>query len=135
MENEETYQSFLGSGWSFPPEFDASKAEVKMLQDEDDIASSIEILLSTAIGERIMQPRYGCRLNELMFEPMNNTMQNYLKNMVEHAILIYEPRISLNSVSLDMTEVLEGKVIINVDYTIISTNSRDNMVYPFYFVK
>jgi len=132
---EDKYQSFLGTGWSFPPAFNKTRAEVEMLSDEEDIASSLEILLSTAIGERIMQPKYGCKMNELIFEPLNNTMQHYMKNMVEQAILIFEPRIKLDKVSLDMGEVNEGKIIIHIDYTIILTNSRFNMVYPFYFVK
>lgn len=127
--------SFLGRGWSFPPTFRKESASVDMLEDAADIASSMEILLSTAIGERIMEPKYGCNMRELLFEPLNNTMQNYLKSMIRQAILLYEPRIKLNEVQLDMAAVTEGKVVINVDYTIIATNSRQNRVYPFFFVK
>jgi uncharacterized protein len=127
--------SFLGRGWSFPPTFRKESASVDMLEDAADIASSMEILLGTAIGERIMEPKYGCNMQELLFEPLNNTMQNYLKSMIRQAILLYEPRIKLNDVSLDMDAVNEGRVGINVDYTIIATNSRQNRVYPFFFVK
>ena len=68
MANE---QSFLGTGWSFPPEFQKENNTVKMLTDEDDIKSSLEILLSTRLGERIMVPGYGCNLDELLFKSYN----------------------------------------------------------------
>jgi uncharacterized protein len=135
MKMEPKVTSFLGRGWSFPPTFRRESASVDMLEDAADIASSMEILLGTAIGERIMEPKYGCNMRELLFEPLNNTMQNYLKSMVKQAILLYEPRIKLNDVILDMDAVNEGRVTIHVDYTIIATNSRQNRVYPFFFVK
>ncbi len=53
---------FLGQGWGFPPEFTRSSHSVKMIAGEEDIRSSLEILLSTSIGERVMQPAYGADL-------------------------------------------------------------------------
>jgi hypothetical protein len=58
---------FLGRGWTFPPEFDPVLPGVKMLEEETDIASSLELLLSTRPGERVMLPEYGCNLEELVF--------------------------------------------------------------------
>ena len=73
MEN----QSFLGRGWSFPPEFNNESRAVKMLEDEEDIRSSLQILLSTRPGERIMVPGYGCNLDELLFSPLNLTIKTH----------------------------------------------------------
>lgn len=44
-------KSFLGRGWSFPPQFDNVGAKTKMLSEENDIQSSLEILLSTKRGK------------------------------------------------------------------------------------
>lgn len=128
----EEYNSFLGTGWAFPPEFEKGTKKVKMLNDEDDIESSLEILLSTRLGERIMVPDYGCNLDELMFKPLNLTLKTYVIDLIKTAILYYEPRIDVNKILIDPTNELEGELLINIEYTVRATNSRKNMVFPFY---
>ncbi len=123
---------FLGRGWSFPPEFTGSISRVEMLEQEADIASSLEILLSTAQGERIMLPQYGCNLDELVFESLDTRMKTLMTDKVESAILYNEPRIDLEGVRLDESDELEGVVLIEVTYRVRSTNSRFNFVYPYY---
>ena len=122
----------MGTGWAFPPQFDQQAASVSMISDEEDIRSSLEILLSTRPGERVMQPRYGCNLDELLFEPLTTTFKTYMKDLVTTAILYFEPRIEVNKIEMDETNELDGKVIISIEYTIRSTNSRFNFVYPYY---
>jgi phage baseplate assembly protein W len=123
---------FIGRGWSFPPYFDKASGTVEMLTDEVDIESSLEILFTTKIGERIMQPTYGCDLHNMVFEAMNLTMKTYLKDMIENAILYFEPRIDLNKIDLDSDMQNEGVLLIKLDYTVRTTNSRYNYVFPFY---
>ncbi|MCA1760474.1 MAG: GPW/gp25 family protein [Bacteroidales bacterium] len=125
-------QSFLGRGWSFPPEFSKESRSVKMLEDEVDIKSSLEILLSTRLGERVMLPGYGCNLEELLFSPLNLTLKTYVIDLIKTAILYHEPRIDVKKIDIDLTEELNGVLLINIDYIIRSTNSRMNMVFPFY---
>lgn len=125
-------KSFLGTGWSFPPEFDKNAQQTTMLSDEDDIRSSLEILLTTRPGERIMRPDYGCNVDELVFESLTTTFKTYIKDLISTAILYHEPRIEVNKIELDETGELEGKIIIAIDFTIRATNSRFNFVYPFY---
>ncbi|MCF6331940.1 MAG: GPW/gp25 family protein [Draconibacterium sp.] len=128
----ETNKSFLGRGWGFPPEFSRGTKAVKMLEDEADIKSSLEILLSTRLGERIMVPAYGCNLDELLFKPLNLTLKTFVVDLIKTAILYHEPRIDVNKIDIDPTNELEGVLLVNIDYTIRTTNSRKNMVYPFY---
>jgi uncharacterized protein len=125
-------QSFLGIGWGFPPEFDKHTNSVKMLSDEEDIDSSLEILLSTRLGERVMVPDYGCNLDEMVFKPLNLTLKTYIIDLIKTAILYYEPRIDVKTISIDTSSELEGVLLINIDYVIRATNSRKNLVYPFY---
>lgn len=124
--------SFLGRGWSFPPSFSQSEQTVEMLQDEADIKSSLEILLSTAIGERVMQPDYGCDLTDLLFEPFNTSLKTLMIDRVKTAITKYEARINLKRVDLLSDRLTEGFLVIEVEYVVRSTNSRQNIVYPFY---
>lgn len=125
-------KSFLGTGWSFPPQFNKSARGVIMVSLEDDIRQSLVILLGTSPGERTMQPSYGCGLRELVFDNVTESAVTELKDAIDRAILFFEPRISLNSVTIDTSEQFDGLLKINLDYTVRRTNSRSNMVYPFY---
>ncbi len=125
-------KEFLGRGWSFPPTFDRGISGTQMLEEEADVASSLEILLSTAQGERVMLPQYGCNLDELIFESLDTRMKTLMADKVESAILYNEPRVELESVRLDESRELEGVVLIEIVYRVKSTNSRFNFVYPFY---
>ena len=123
-------RSFLGTGWSFPPTFVRGEGVV-MVEEEDDISSSLEILLTTEVGERVMQPLYGCDLRRLTFEPLDRTLEAYMKDLIETAILYFEPRILLDDVRFELLDT-EGRLDIHIDYTIARTNTRGNIVYPFY---
>lgn len=122
---------FLGTGWAFPPEFIQHKHSVKMIADEEDVHSSLEILFCTAIGERIMQPTYGCDLKKLLFEPLDTVLKAYIEDLLKTAILYHEPRIQLDAVDL-VTIPEQGRIDIHLAYTIRATNSRYNFVFPFY---
>lgn len=124
--------AFLGRGWSFPPTFHRSVPGVEMLEQEADIASSLEVLLSTSRGERVMLPQYGCNLDELVFESLDTRMKTLMADKVESAILYHEPRIDLESVRLDDSRQNEGVVMVEVTYRVKTTNSRFNFVYPYY---
>lgn len=130
-----SFNSFLGTGWSFPPTFDAITGRVEMVSDIEDIKQSLNILLSTSLGERVMQPDYGCNLNDYMFDSLNNSLIGIIKHHVENSILYYEPRIIAENVEVtaaDSTDLLEGKFTITVEYSIPNTNSRFNYVYDYY---
>ena len=128
--NEST--DFLGEGWSFPPHFDSKTGGLVMTSSFEDINKSLEILLSTRLGERIMLPEYGCNLEELLFQPLDITLKTYIKDLIKTAILYHEPRIDVKKISLDNTNELEGIVHITIEYIVRTTNSRGNMVFPFY---
>jgi phage baseplate assembly protein W len=123
--------SFLGRGWSFPPAF-IKGVGVEMLEGEDDIQSSLKILLSTRVGERIMEPDFGCNTDDMIFEIMNTGFQTFMQNQIRKAILLYEPRIDLISVKLVPQNEVNGLILILIDYVVRTTNSRSNLVYPFY---
>ena len=129
MANE---HSFLGTGWSFPPRFDPVTSNVIMVSEEQDISESLRILLSTRPGERVMLPRFGCNLDIMLFEPVTTTLLAYVKELILTAILYFEPRIELQSISISTARINEGVVLIELDYIVLSTNSRFNLVYPFY---
>ena len=125
-------RDFLGRGWSFPPRFTRAAGGVDMLEEDADVASSLEILLSTRPGERVMQPLYGCNLSELVFASLDTRLKTLMADKVESAILYYEPRVLLESVKLDDRLELQGVVLIQITFRVKTTNSRFNFVYPYY---
>ncbi len=124
-------QEFLGQGWSFPPAFTRTQSQVKMVKGVQDIYESLEIIFSTGLGERIMNPTFGCSLAESVFDAMNTGMLAYIQNLIETAILYHEARIDAEKVELRF-DAPEGILWINVDFKVRTDNSRYNFVYPFY---
>ena len=126
---------FLGRGWSFPPAFSAGGAQVQMVAAEEDIEQSLGILLATRRGERVMRPDFGCDLAEFLFEEITPSLVGQVRSLVTDAILEHEPRVLLNQVDVSDERAGEGLVLITIDYTVRATNTRYNMVYPFYLTE
>jgi Bacteriophage baseplate protein W len=124
-------KSFLGVGWSFPPAFDNVGGEVEMLKGEDDIQSSLQVLLATRLGERVVQPLFGCNLDAMMFELLDTTLKTEMRDLIQKAILYFEPRINVDQIDLESSNT-NGLILITVNYTVRSTNTRGNLVFPFY---
>ncbi|HET7332117.1 GPW/gp25 family protein [Dyella sp.] len=125
-------ENFLGRGWSFPPRFDPRTKEVVMVSGTDDIAESLRILLSTTPGERVMLPAYGCDLRRMVFEEISEQAITEIKDMVRKAILFFEPRVTLNRIDAQLVDPMAGRLELLLDYSVRTTNTRHNMVYPFY---
>jgi phage baseplate assembly protein W len=128
-------KTFLGIGWKFPPTFDKRIKSVEMVSEEEDIRQSLYILLSTKQGERIINPDYGSDVQSMVFEPIGSNTSTYLKESIRRAVLHYEPRITLENVSVDEDGEEDGLLLVNLDYTVRKTNSRTNMVYPYYILE
>lgn len=128
-------KDYLGIGWSFPPSFEKDTGSITLVTEENDINQSLEILLSTSLGERVMRSDYGCNLKDYQFESVDSSLIGFLKDLIKKAILFYEPRILLEKIDIteaDDFELLEGVLRITIHYQISGTNSRFNFVYDFY---
>ncbi len=125
-------EQFLGRGWGFPVTFGNQGRSVAVAEAEEDIRQSLDILLSTRVGERVLNPTFGWKRDALMFEPVSTSFGAYLAREIENAILFFEPRIELNVVNFDAAPNQEGLILIRLDYTVRTTNTRTNLVYPFY---
>jgi len=127
--------SFLGTGWSFPPAFDKAGGSAVMSHTVTDIEESIRIILGTVPGERMMEPKFGCNLHRLVFEKVDSEMITEISDLVEHALLDFEPRVNFESLDVLLRDDAHGILHLQIHYTIITTNTRHNMVYPFYFLE
>lgn len=124
--------SFQGQGWAFPPSFDPRLRKTNMVSGEKSILTSLEILMGTSMGERLMQPLFGTDLHPLFFKNGDLSTATKIQQLIEDAIIEYEPRISTNKVLVDIARLNEGILTVTIDYTVRRTNSRNNIVFPFY---
>lgn len=122
----------IGTGWSFPPTFARQGEYLEMVSGLEDIRQSLEILLSTRLKERLYHGDFGCDLHAFLFEEIDQHLISDLKRTVSDAILYHEPRIQVEEVRIDQSRSTEGLLLINILFFARSTNSRYNMVYPFY---
>lgn len=121
--------AFLGRGWSFPPNL--TDGGVEMVAYEEDIEQSLRVLFNTSPGERVNRYDYGCPLRRYAFEPVTTETTAQMRNDITRTIILFEPRITLEDVSFE-EQPEKGVLLIRLTYTVIRTNNRNNMVYPFY---
>lgn len=123
----------IGRGWRFPPAFDRGILGVAMTATaQDEIDQSLSVLFATRPGERTMLPDYGCDLRRFLFRAIDSSTAAEIKDAIGTAILRWEPRITVNSIAVDGRDYLDGRLQLSVDYTVNTTNSRTNRVFPLY---
>ena len=124
-----TNTDFLGAGWSLPSLVHGRR--IALSNEEANIGESIWTILATAPGERVMRPDFGCGLHDLVFALPDAATIGKVKEKVKSALVRWEPRISVQSVDVEIKD--RGEILlINIHYTVRSTNNFFNMVYPFY---
>lgn len=124
---------YIGSGLSFPMQVDAN-GNIALVSGVEDVEKSIRVVLSTAPGERPMRPQFGCRIWELLFEPINDNTMGLMEGAVEEALSRWEPRIEVTDVVVDPTDQATGSVLITIAYRLRDSNDERNLVHPFYLI-
>lgn len=124
-------QEYLGIGWRYPVQLD-QEGEIALSRYEEDVREAIWIILSTAPGERVMRPDFGCGIHEYVFAPNNTRTTGLVRFEVEEALTRWEPRIELEEVQVQSSPTVPTLLLISVDYRVRTTDSRFNLVYPFY---
>jgi phage baseplate assembly protein W len=124
-------EEFLGTGWAFPLQVNAL-GQVGMSRYEQDIKEAIWIILGTRKGERVMRPDFGCGIHDFVFAVMNTSTLTLVETSVREALTLWEPRIDLTGVNVSNEKIQEGKLVIDIEYRVRTTNNRFNLVYPFY---
>lgn len=132
MENTNMVNDFLGVGWKFPVEVDETTGRIKTSSYEEDVKEAIYLILMTKIGERMMQPQYGCRLSNFVFETMDYSQIVQLENEIINALILWEPRIINVDVEVRADDTEVGRLNISISYEVRQTNNPYNLVFPYY---
>lgn len=126
-------KDFLGTGWAFPPRLDA-RGRIATASDEQDVEEAMKIILLTRKGERPMRPEFGSDLFTLMFMPCDDATAGLARRYVAEALARWEPRIEVSEVVAWPDSEDDGRLMIEVKYSIPATNSDRNLVFPFYVI-
>ncbi len=125
--------SFVGRGFAFPMGVDRD-GSIRLTRGAEDMDTSIRVILSTAPGERLMRPQFGCRIWELVFEPVNFNTLGLMEQAVRDALAQWEPRAEVTDVHCEPDARDPYLVHVQISYKVRSTNDRRNLVYPFYVI-
>jgi phage baseplate assembly protein W len=123
---------FIGRGWAFPARITAT-GDIRLVGGADELAASLRLILTTSPGERVMRPDFGCAMWEQVYAPMSPSTLGFVEHAVREAVERWEPRVVLERVEA-VAVPEEGAIHVQLDYRVVSTNDRRNLVYPFYVI-
>jgi uncharacterized protein len=126
-----TKEGFLGRGWRFPVLPDSS-GSLRLTEQDEGVRNSIFLILSTAPGERLMRPDYGCGIHDLVFQPNTPNLRGTVQALVKKSLVQWEPRIDVLDVRVETRPDSPTQLIIRIDYRLRQNNALFNMVYPFF---
>jgi uncharacterized protein len=125
--------SIVGRGWGFPIHLN-NQGEIALAQDDTDIQQAIQLILGTALGERVMRPDFGCRIHELIFAPNDNVTAATAERYVKEALGRWEPRIRVTKIEAVASPDDSGTLMIRLDYVIKANHDARSLVFPFYLL-
>jgi Bacteriophage baseplate protein W len=129
--DSELTRSIIGQGWVFPPGI-CPQGGLALTNERSELAQAIRIILSTPLGQRVMRPTFGSRLQDLVFAPNNSQTMAQARRFVEEALGMWEPRIQVTQVHVRPDDEERNCLIISIEYEIKATHDRRSLVYPFY---
>jgi phage baseplate assembly protein W len=123
----------LGSGVAFPLQVDR-RGGIALAHDETDVDQAIQLILSTAPGERPMRPEFGCGVHDFVFDTIDAGTVARMETEIRSALDRWEPRIDVQKLEFDLAGVDRGELMIHIGYRLRATNHMRNLVYPFYVI-
>ena len=107
-------RDFLGTGFSFPVSVNPNTGKVETSSSDEDIRESIRIILGTQKGERPMCPEFGCFINRFVFGTTEASTMSLMKQAVENALVMWEPRIRDIKATIEQSSEEEGLLLIRI---------------------
>jgi phage baseplate assembly protein W len=124
-------REYIGQGLAFPLQVNP-QGGIALASGEHDIEQAIRVILSTAPGERVMRPEFGCRIHELIFAPQDAATESLVVYYVEEALAQWEPRIDVQEVDVSTDPGRNGALLVEIKYRVKDTHDERSIVYPFF---
>ncbi len=125
--------SFIGRGFHWPMTVDHT-GSIRLTDTTEDVTRSMHIILMTAPGERVMRPTFGCRIWDLVFEPITPGLFGLIAQAVYDALGQWEPRVVVDEVTPFGDERDTSLVRVLIRYRLRTSNDPRNLVFPFYVI-
>lgn len=105
-----------------PGQLDTGLGRLRTLTEEEEIAQSIRMILTTQKGERPMRPEFGTHLSSYLFAGRDSTTNTRIRQEVLSALETWEPRIEGVEVTVEQPPE-EGTLLLHVSYRIKATGA------------
>jgi phage baseplate assembly protein W len=124
-------REFLGTGFRFPLVPDATGA-LGWSSGDANVEQSLQILLMTVAGERVMRGEFGTDAERMVFAPGSERYLRMLETTIEEAVRDWESRVDLVEVRAEAEPNDATHVLVSIAYRVRQSNTRHSMVFPFY---
>lgn len=117
----------METGWKFPFGISGKHGRVEISRMKDNIRESVQIILQTEPGERLMHPKFGTRLHQFLFENMDSQTEEMIRREVRHSLYMWEKRIRDVEVETNIGQGKQGELRVTVTYHIFGLEEKDRV--------
>ncbi len=107
-------------GWPLLPLPD-QHGQLNYVTLEESVRETLQVILSTRLGEQLMRPEFGAGLADYLGQPDTLTTRRRIYDRVTEAIGRWEPRVEINRVDVADLPKRPGHVRIEVAYRLRRT--------------
>ncbi|EFG8403939.1 baseplate assembly protein [Escherichia coli] len=100
----------------------------RAITDAEHIRQSVGDILRTPVGSRVMRRDYGSLLSAMIDQPQTPALELQIKVACYMAILKWEPRITLTSITTERQ--FDGKMIVNLTGQLKDTGESLSLTLP-----
>lgn len=120
--------AIFGRSMAFPPQLDGER-RVAWSVAADNIRESIQIILTTEPGERVMLPDFGAGLKRFLFEPNTVPTHRLMEQKISQALALWEPRVGVEAIDI-LVDAEEAKTCwITIRYFLVVNQQRDQVQF------
>ena len=116
----------FGRGIGFPPRV-GPDGRVAWSQGEANVRESVRIILMTELRERLRLPDFGGGLGLYLFEPNTVATRHQIKDRIAKALSQWEPRLKIESVSVEADPEEPSGAIATITYRLVATQARERV--------
>lgn len=112
----------------FPCRLESGLGRFQKMDEREEIAQSVRLILGTRRGERPLRPKFGARLDRFAFEGIDTTTRTLIRQEVVAALQAWEPRIW--NIQVDFDDRSEaGTLVVRVSYQVRRSGQRDGQTF------
>lgn len=116
----------FGRGMKFPPSI-GPEGRLLWSEGEENIREAIRVILMTEPRERLHLPDFGGGLRSFLFEPNTPATRQRIQDRIQRALSAWEPRIRIESVSVDADPADPHTAVATITYKLVATQAQEQL--------